>query len=203
MLEFAACLILILSGAQAQKAPEIVANKGLQMQLQKMVDVDQDARNKLIAAMKDPKAVPVDLIRQMEAIDRYNTGQMREIVKTYGWPTSKLVGRSGASNAWLLVQHADLSPKFQRECLDLMTPLLSQGEVDKRNFALLTDRVLLAEGKKQIYGSQFTRTASGAWEPRPIEDPANVDKRRAEMGLEPLAEYKKIIEQVYGTKPPN
>jgi hypothetical protein len=40
----------------------------------------------------------------------------------------------------------------------------------------------------------------GKMEPQPIEDEANVDKRRKEMGLSSLAEYRKIIEEVYQKK---
>jgi hypothetical protein len=55
----------------------------------------------------------------------------------------------------------------------------------------------LAEGKKQIYGTQFT-SQDGQWQPRPLEDAANVDVRRAEVGLPPLAEYARQLKEVYG-----
>ena len=37
-------------------------------------------------------------------------------------------------------------------------------------------------------------------EPYPIEDEANVDQRRKEVGLPPLAEYRKMIEGLYKPK---
>jgi hypothetical protein len=77
---------------------------------------------------------------------------------------------------------------------------LPKDEVSRSNYAYLTDRVLLAEGKKQLYGTQFI-FSNGKWRPRPIQDEANVDKRRAEIGLPPLAEYAKIIEQQYQAAP--
>ena len=70
-----------------------------------------------------------------------------------------------ARKAWLLVQHADADVKFQRRCLDLMARL-PKGEVSISNLAYLTDRVLLAEGKKQLYGTQFT-SVDGKWQPGP------------------------------------
>jgi hypothetical protein len=103
----------------------------------------------------------------------------------------------GASAAWLLVQHADADPAFQRQCLDLMAKLPKE-EVSQPNVAYLTDRVLLAEGKAQMYGTQFV-VEEGQLKPRPIEDEANVDKRRAKMGLPPLAEYKQQMERMYGS----
>jgi hypothetical protein len=50
--------------------------------------------------------------------------------------------------------------------------------------------VALGEGRKQIYGSQI-----GMHENRyyilPLEDPDNVDKRRAEAGLGQISDYVK------------
>lgn len=188
---------------QAPPAEELKGvNVGLAKALARMVQADQEVRNEITQAMTsgNNQAIP-QIARRMEEIDRHNTSQMRQIVKTYGWPTVKLVGRQGAQDAWLLVQHADQNPKFQRECLDLMQPLLASEQVSKQNVAYLTDRVLLAEGKKQLYGTQFQQNAKGEWEPKPIEDPENVDKRRLEMGLNTLAEYRKMIEEMYGKKP--
>lgn len=48
----------------------------------------------------------------------------------------------------------------------------------------------MREGKKQIYGSQIiTDPKTGKDTMAPIEDFANVDKRRAAVGLQPLEEY--------------
>ena len=58
--------------------------------------------------------------------------------------------------------------------------------------AYLTDRVLVAEGKPQRYGSQFF-TVDGELKPRPIEDEANVDARRKEVGLGTMAQYTKLM----------
>lgn len=136
------------------------------------------------------------LLDELHKVDERNTARLKEIVAQHGWPGKSLAGEGGASAAWLLVQHADADPAFQRKCLDLMKPLLVKGEIEKRNFAYLTDRVLIAEGKKQLYGTQFT-SKDGQFVPQPIEDEANVDKRRQEMGLEPLAEYAKQLGQLY------
>jgi hypothetical protein len=54
----------------------------------------------------------------------------------------------------------------------------------------------VGENEKQVYGTQF-REVNGKMEPFPIEDEANVDERRKEVGLPPLAEYRKMIEQLY------
>jgi hypothetical protein len=75
-----------------------------------------------------------------------------------------------------------------------------RDQVSQQDFAYLTDRVLLAEGKQQLYGTQFT-LEKGKCKPRPLEDEANVDKRRAAVGLPPLAVYLKQAEAFYTGSP--
>jgi hypothetical protein len=132
----------------------------------------------------------------MDKADSENTAWLKTIVANRGWPGGILVGKDGALAAWLLVQHADADPKFQRTCLDLMVKL-PKDEVAQGNVAYLTDRVLLAEGKKQLYGTQFV-PVDGRLQPRPLEDETNVDRRRAAVGLPPLAEYIREAEKYYG-----
>ena len=149
--------------------------------------------NDLTALSQEQKAEFEELAAKAESVDSENTAWLKAIAEKHGWPTITLVGKDGASAAWLLVQHADRDHKFQRHCLDLMAAL-PKNEVSQSNFAYLTDRVLLAEGKKQLYGSQY-ELVDGKLKSRPIENEANVDKRRSEVGLMPLAEYLKFAEQ--------
>lgn len=72
-----------------------------------------------------------------------------------GWPTHSLVGEQAATSAWLLAQHADHDLALQRRFLDLMCAAPA-GEVAPMHTAYLTDRVLIAEGKSQVYGTQMT-----------------------------------------------
>jgi hypothetical protein len=58
-----------------------------------------------------------------------------------------------------------------------------------------TDRILVAEGKPQRYGTQF-HTVDGKLVPRPIEDEANVDARRAAVGLGTMAEYNEQMQRM-------
>lgn len=112
------------------------------------------------------------------------TARIREIVAERGWPGRSLVGDDGASAAWLLVQHADDDPSFQERTLELMRAAVEAGEADARDLAYLVDRVRVAHGKPQLYGTQFGRSG-----PQPIEDEEHLDERRAAVGLEPFADY--------------
>jgi hypothetical protein len=124
----------------------------------------------------------------MEAADAENLPWLKQVISAAGWPGASLVGVDGANAAWLLAQHADSDPAFQRQCLDLLTAAVAAGEATRQHLAYLTDRVLLAEGKQQEYGTQVT-SRGGRFVPRDLRDPGNVDTRRASMDLEPLADY--------------
>ena len=67
-----------------------------------------------------------------------------------------------------------------------------KGDVRPQHIAYLTDRVLVHEGKAQVYGTQAEGQGSDV-KLMPITDEANVDKRRALVGLGPLAEYLKLL----------
>ncbi|MEW6734760.1 MAG: DUF6624 domain-containing protein [Acidobacteriota bacterium] len=169
-------------------------NMPLREELRKMALEDQKVRNKI-----NGPNIEASLKEEMQNIDTKNTARMHEIIKEYGWPARSLVGYEGANAAWLLIQHADRDPEFQRECLALMKTAVEKGEASGIHFALLTDRVLVNQGKKQIYGTQF-KYLDGELVPSPLEDPDNVDRRRQEIGLEPLEEYKNSLKEVYGEK---
>lgn len=136
--------------------------------------------------MRVGERVDPEVRAELDAAFRDNTDWLRGVVHEYGWPGRSLVGEDGADAAWLLAQHSDHDPAFQRECLDLLEVAAGREDASRRNLAYLTDRVLLKERGKQIYGTQFKGPA-----PQPIEDPERVDELRAAAGLEPLAEYRK------------
>ncbi len=121
-------------------------------------------------------------------VDRRNTARLREIVEAHGWPTRSLVAEQTEHMAWLLVQHSDLEPALQERCLALMRAA-APGEVCPRRLAYLEDRVRLRQGHPQRYATQFLRGPDGMSTPAPLDDPPDVDVRRAQVGLESLQGY--------------
>jgi hypothetical protein len=122
-----------------------------------------------------------------EAIQVRFQDRIKRIIAQYGWPSISLVGKDGAAAAWLLVQHRDADRPYQLQVLELMAPLVKQGEVSGANYAYLYDRT----HRPQRYGTQgrCVREGKGGWEPFVVEDLPNLDTRRREMGLGPIAGY--------------
>jgi hypothetical protein len=182
-------------------------DENLRAELVQRADEDQKARRQLLdlqarAGSKDAEAARKEVesaAKKMQEIDTRNTAWLKGVVDKHGWPGKSLVGTDGAQKAWLLVQHADQDRAFQKRCLALLGGAVRKGDASPDHMAYLTDRVRVADQEKQVYGTQF-REVSGKMEPFPIEDEANVDRRRKEVGLPPLAEYRKMIEELYKPK---
>jgi hypothetical protein len=125
--------------------------------------------------------------RVMGDIDRANQEWIKDVLARIQWPSKSKVGKRAAHAAWSIVQHADNDIALQKRALELMTA--ERSDVDNEDFAYLTDRILNNLGEPQVYGMMPMRNASGELVAKPVIDPANVDKRRAEIGLMSLSEY--------------
>ncbi len=167
----------------------------LRQELLAMVKEDQDARKEIIKTSSPSESV----LHKLANIDRKNTARLKKIIEKHGWPGKSLVGEDGAHAAWLLVQHADRDREFQKRCLTLLEGAVKAREATTTDLAYLTDRVLVGQNKNQMYGTQF-RLVDGKMEPYPIADEKNVERRRKEVGLPSLAEYRKMIEEMYKPK---
>jgi hypothetical protein len=147
------------------------------------VESDQAARKKLLA---DPKSKQFG--RSVDSIDTTNLTWLRSLVSEKGFPTAAQVGNEGVHLAWVLLQHADEDPKLQRELLPVLEQRFSTGELPANDLARFTDRVLVASGKPQRYGTQFDWFGGDFNLPEPGRL-AEIDGERSHLGLMPLADY--------------
>jgi hypothetical protein len=178
--------------ANKRSAVDEPTRPALRRELLLMKQRDQEAR---AAALSNENSAAIAVAVQ---IDAANLKRLKDIVTQDGFPTRSMVGDEGVDAAWLLTQHADSDPAFQARILKILTVRVRQRAFDTGEFALLTDRVLIHQGKPQRYGSQFGNDGSGL-KPDKMEDPEHVDQRRASVGLGTLAEYSCAMQAIYGT----
>jgi len=192
-------LILLLSFsilANPQDTNATQLNQTLRSELLKMQNDDQKYRDEVdkiratsLTADEKQKQVAA-LMEKQERLDKRNLRRLVQIIDKYGWPGRSLVGKEGALTAFLIIQHAELED--QKKYFPMLKEAVRRGEANQDYAALLEDRILMREGKKQIYGSQLHfNEVTKKLELWPIEDEENVDVRRTSVGLEPLAEYMK------------
>ncbi len=107
-----------------------------------------------------------------------------------GWPTKEIAGERGNWTLCNVIQHSD--NKIRLKYLPMMRQAVKEKILEPRFLARAEDRIATERGDLQIYGGQMkyypeTKTFN-VW---PVFDPINIDKRRAEIGLEPIAEFLK------------
>lgn len=129
-------------------------------------------------------------------VDTANTERVLEIFETVDFAELNSVSPYAAEEAIGILHHSnDLG--VMKQTLALIEPAALAGEFRRQRYALLYDRVAMNEGRPQRYGSQGT-CIDGRQDIYEIENPETVDERRAEMGLEPLADYRASLIEMYG-----
>ncbi|WP_235855756.1 DUF6624 domain-containing protein [Flagellimonas aequoris] len=120
---------------------------------------------------------------------KVNEQKIAEILKD-GWPDYEEIGEQGNLTICNVIQHS--SPEIRLGYLTLMRQATKNKRLSPWLLARTEDRIATDRGELQVYGGQIkyypkTKTFD-VW---PIVDPENVDKRRAEIGLEPMTQYLK------------
>ncbi len=119
-----------------------------------------------------------------------NEKKVTDILDKYGWPTNKRIGEQGNWTICNVIQHAD--NEIRLKYLPLMKQAVIEKKLEPRFLVRAEDRIATEAGEPQIYGGQmkyYPETKSfNVW---PVYDPVNIDKRRAEIGLEPIAKFLK------------
>jgi len=176
------------------KVDQLEANydKPLQAKLLAIYDDDQKDRQRIeeIGKKYGYNSKEVDKLWKTIAYkDSVNLLNVKAILDQYGWVGEDKVGPQANTTLFLVIQHADLAT--QQTYLPMMRKAVADKKAEPSALALLEDRVALGEKRRQTYGSQIGEDSTGTAYVLPLADPDNVDKRRAEVGLTPLAEYVK------------
>jgi uncharacterized protein (TIGR02145 family) len=117
--------------------------------------------------------------------DSINEKEVINIIDNHGWLGISRVGEPANQALWLVIQHAPL--KLQEKYLPYLKESVEKGESPGWHSAFLEDRILMRQGKKQIYGTQsITDPVSGRTDIYPIQDVENVNARREKIGLLPI-----------------
>ncbi len=174
-------------------------DKPLKRELLKIWNEDQDIRQEWTEAWNkfgDGSPVVDSIIKRMRYTDSIHLVFITKILDEKGWVGKDKIGGLANNTFFVIIQHSDL--KTQQKYLPMMRTAVKEGKTEARWLALLEDRVALGEGRKQIYGSQiyFNKKTNKSYV-APLDDPDNVDKRRKEVGLDPLSHYLKQMDLIW------
>jgi hypothetical protein len=169
--------------------------------LQHMVDIGSVARDIFDTPVQRQYSADerIEFMRQMDerrsTIDRQNSVDFKKLLELYAWFPISQFGAATDEDAWLLFEQIDFDAPYRRKVLAVIEPLVAKNETNPVNFAFMVDRVATsyqdpAKRKPQRYGTQGECSGPNTWDPFPVEDPQNLDARRTEVGLGPMAEHK-------------
>lgn len=137
-----------------------------------------------------------EVIKEMRTIDVANTRQLAHLLAVCGWPVVRKGDLQASDDIWLLAQHADHDKAFQHHVLGLLEQAVHRGEARGKNLAYLTDRLAIAEGKPQLYGTQLIVDGCKI-ELHPIDSREAVNERRKKIqGMQTLEEYERAAVDV-------
>jgi hypothetical protein len=129
--------------------------------------------------------------------DPARTDRLKEIVAEVGWPGFDLVGEDGEDAAWTIAQHSDLDPEFQSCALALLEIAVDDEQGSPGNLAYLSDRVAVAAGEPQLYGTQVGCRRDGLPKPAtPLAEPDRIDELRRKADLPPYTDYLSEMKEI-------
>lgn len=142
---------------------------------------------------------PGSTLEQIRAFEDEFTQYLKKVVDEFGWLTISKFGEDVSYQAGILITHTQ-DKEFAQKCLKLMEENIE--DIEKTNFALVYDKVMLSAGKPQRYGtklkSYFKDDGSVVTEVvMPLEDPENIEVLRKQVGLSPLDEYMRNSEKLF------
>lgn len=117
-----------------------------------------------------------DMKAEQARLDSLNGVRLERLIGQYGWLGSNLLG--GRNYCWLALLRQPLA--FQKKYFGIMRKSVKKGEEERAFLAFLEDQMLVAQGKKQKYGTQIDAEKKEVY---PIQEPEKVDLYRASAGL--------------------
>ncbi len=114
--------------------------------------------------------------------DHRNQELVISIIEKCGMPTLNEVTQKHMTAIWVGLQHTN--EKYRKKYFPMVEKAVENGDLSKEQYALMKDRILMEEGKPQIYGSQIKDDKLYK-----LENPETVNERRKEMGMGTIEEY--------------
>ncbi len=186
-------LSVLFTAFQSYAQTENIKLPQVAKQIDLMIEHDQSVAKRHIDLMN--QNTKPDSLEMKNLMDEWKSTAdadkilLKTLFKENGFLGYSEVGEESSHNFLQMVQRMDVDSTFQQEVLADMKKHIAKINANPIEFAYLTDRVNLNQGKPQIYGTQLKINEKGtSYEPKKVIDPQNLNKRRAEIGLGTIEE---------------
>jgi hypothetical protein len=173
------------------------SNVALQIEILIMLTADQQVRNNKINILSEEHFHKVKELVELGLykVDSLNVVNLKRIIEHNGFPRLEQVGVDAMRGVFIIIQHADRFPEWQKSQLGNIKKAADLREIDPEKFAYLYDRICINSGKKQLYGTQFKKVdySKGIATIQDTENLSGLSKRRMELEMMPLPMYKRLM----------
>lgn len=122
---------------------------------------------------------------KLKIADSISFKNIEHIFKVFGYPSQKTVGQF-VDIPFFIISYA---PVYIKErCTSIFAAAATKGDISLKSYALFIDKLKVAKGEKQIYGTQFYYDKNNKRILYPCENKENINKIRESVGLENLEE---------------
>lgn len=189
---FAMVLLALAAVAGAQNLDSLLRvvgerDQSVRANYQRVMQMQPPALDSLLAASQ-----------RMDEVDAANQRIVFGMLDRQGWPDS--LSEEANEAVWFVIQHA--SDEDQKRYMPLVRSEAEKGRIPWSDYAASLDRMLKHDGLPQRYGTQsHMKLLNGTLEIFclwPVEDADRLDSLRAAVGLPPIAEYLKALEEYIG-----
>jgi len=202
------CLVLSCNNPSNNSKKEVnnESKNALISTIEEGLDKEQQIRKQFSENM-DRDTFDFQLNEQMGMVDSINLMYALEYLEKYGYPSISKDGKKLCDGIFNILQHNHHS--HMEKYVGELKSKAFKGEASKIHYAKMTDRILVENNKKQIYGTQATprKNSQGyitneyfIW---PIEDNDIVDSLRKNLGFKStVKEHALALDMEYNLKEP-
>lgn len=128
--------------------------------------------------------------KERDSVNLDNQKKVKSLYNKYGYLGFDKIGEENSYKFWLPIQHADNDVDFQKVILKDLKKEVKKKNAHKNSYALLTDRVSINTGEKQLFGTQVSYNEYGQAIPKNgLIDSINIEKLRREYDLPTFKDY--------------
>ncbi len=129
-----------------------------------------------------------DIWRKKEKLNQQNQRELEELLTEKGWPKRSDVGLEATNSAFLIIQHSDLDK--MKKYIPIIKKYCTEGEGSCSAFAMMFDRIKVAQNLPQRYGTQVQyNKKKKAYELFPLENEGQLHEYREWAGLPTIEDY--------------
>jgi hypothetical protein len=157
----------------------------------KLLHMAQEDQDEVRAMQQIMDAMPTDAERskyRQQVADHCHerAAIMLEILDTIGVPTFENIGPEAAETVSLFALHSYLDEMKQVLLIYEKQFQIDPESIYKEAIPPLTDRIMIAEQRKQKFGTNWSITKDGTWFLIPVEDFEHVNELRKMYALHPI-----------------